>query len=113
MPISIWNDRDYDEHAIYTGSAAVVAGAAPDGVGAGVVQIYPGLCAAERWPACSTGTVLAQAVPASEATAMEVQPSRAIARQSAAYVVVQSVAQVCSVLSLASSSWGDDEWSSP
>ena len=26
MPISIWNDRPYDEHAIYTGSATVVDG---------------------------------------------------------------------------------------
>jgi hypothetical protein len=35
MPVSIWNDRSYDEHAIYTGSATVVDGK--------VVQIYPGL----------------------------------------------------------------------
>ena len=26
MPISIWNDRSYDEHAIFTGSATVVEG---------------------------------------------------------------------------------------
>ena len=26
MPISIWNDHPYDEHAIYTGSATVVDG---------------------------------------------------------------------------------------
>ena len=35
-PLSIWNDRPYDEHAIYTGSATVVDGK--------VFQVYPGLC---------------------------------------------------------------------
>ena len=37
MPVSLWNDRPYDDYAIFTGSATVVDGH--------VVQIYPGLCA--------------------------------------------------------------------
>lgn len=36
MPVSLWNDRPYDQYAIFTGSATLVAGS--------VVQIYPGLC---------------------------------------------------------------------
>lgn len=75
VPVALWNgvdyatnsSVDYDGKAIYTGSAAVVKGAAPDGVGKGVVQIYPGLCVASQWPSCKTGTVLAQAVPAAYA----------------------------------------------
>jgi len=56
MPISIWNDRPYDEHAIYTGSATVVDGK--------VVQVYPGLCYAKFSDDCPGGTNLAIAVPA-------------------------------------------------
>jgi sucrose-6-phosphate hydrolase SacC (GH32 family) len=58
-----WTETKYDKVAIYTGSAVVVPGAGPGGV-PGVVNIYPGLCTKEDWPACSTGTLLAQAVPA-------------------------------------------------
>ena len=53
----------YDNQAIFTGSAAVVPGAGPNGA-SGVVQIYPGLCDKADWPACTTGTLLAQAIPA-------------------------------------------------
>ena len=56
MPISIWNDHPYDEHAIYTGSATVVDGK--------VVQVYPGLCYAKFSEYCPGGTNLAIAVPA-------------------------------------------------
>ncbi len=74
LPVAIWNGLDssvwpprvtpYDEVAIYTGSALVLDGAGPGGKGPGVVNIYPGLCRGDTWPACTTGTVLAQAVPA-------------------------------------------------
>mmetsp|Transcript_10679 Transcript_10679/g.32897 ORF Transcript_10679/g.32897 Transcript_10679/m.32897 type:complete len:459 (+) Transcript_10679:880-2256(+) len=74
MPVAIWNGLDvsvsppkvtaYDNMAIYTGSAVVVEGGGPGGKGLGIVQIYPGLCRRSDWPACSTGTLLAQAVPA-------------------------------------------------
>ena len=33
-----------------------------------MVNIYPGLCNKKDWPACGTGTLLAQAVPANYAT---------------------------------------------
>ena len=56
MPVSIWNDHAYDEHAIYTGSATVVDGK--------VVQVYPGLCYAQFSDNCPGGTNLAIAVPA-------------------------------------------------
>jgi len=56
MPISIWNDHPYDEHAIYTGSATVVDGQ--------VVQVYPGLCYSKFSTNCPGGTNLAIAVPA-------------------------------------------------
>ena len=36
MPVSLWNDRPYDNYAIFTGSATVVDGS--------VVQVFPGLC---------------------------------------------------------------------
>mmetsp|Transcript_4924 Transcript_4924/g.16476 ORF Transcript_4924/g.16476 Transcript_4924/m.16476 type:complete len:548 (+) Transcript_4924:27-1670(+) len=78
MPVAIWNGLDasawppratpYDNQAIYTGSAAVVEGAGPGGEGPGIVQIYPGLCNKADWPACETGTLLAQAVPADYAS---------------------------------------------
>ena len=74
LPAAIWNGFDfsgaaskvtpYDNQAIYTGSAFVVDGAGPGGKGMGVVDLFPGLCTKEYWPACSTGVVLAQAVPA-------------------------------------------------
>jgi sucrose-6-phosphate hydrolase SacC (GH32 family) len=74
LPVAIWNGYDasvtpprvtkYDNQAIFTGSAFVVDGAGPGGKGPGVVNIYPGLCDATDWPACKTGTLLAQAVAA-------------------------------------------------
>eukprot|EP00656_Telonema_subtile_P029809 TRINITY_DN32883_c0_g1_i1.p1 TRINITY_DN32883_c0_g1~~TRINITY_DN32883_c0_g1_i1.p1 ORF type:complete len:540 (-),score=103.10 TRINITY_DN32883_c0_g1_i1:172-1791(-) len=74
MPVAIWNGLDtsvwpptktpYDNEAIFTGSAVIVDGAGPDGKGPGVVNLYPGLCNKNDWPACGTGTLLAQAVPA-------------------------------------------------
>ena len=75
LPNAIWNGYDYgtntktlyDGNAIYTGSAVVVDGAAPDGVSKGIVQIYPGLCLGSQWPDCNTGTLIAQAVPAAYA----------------------------------------------
>lgn len=76
MPVAIWNGLDssvwppaitkYDNEAIFTGSAMVVDGAGPGGA-PGVVNIYPGLCNKNDWPACGTGTLLAQAVPANYA----------------------------------------------
>ena len=77
--VAIWNGADFasagappvsprptpwDSQAIYTGSASVVDGAGPGGVGPGVINLYPGLCTKAGWPGCDTGTVLAQAVPA-------------------------------------------------
>ena len=72
LPVAIWNGVDastgaatpYDNEAIFTGSAVVVDGAGPGGKGPGVVNIYPGLCNKNDWPGCTTGTLLAQAVPA-------------------------------------------------
>ena len=74
MPTAIWNGYDssftppkvtkYDNEAIFTDSAVVVDGAGPGGKGPGIVNIYPGLCNKNDWPACGTGTLLAQAVPA-------------------------------------------------
>ena len=77
LPVAIWNGLDlgyekgadgyvtkYDNEAIFTGSAVLVDGAAPDGKSPGLVQIYPGLCNKDDWPSCGTGTLLAQAVPA-------------------------------------------------
>ena len=76
LPVAIWNGLDnsaadgsvrvtkYDNEAIFTGSAVIVDGAGPGGVGKGVVNIYPGLCNKNDWPGCGTGTLLAQAVPA-------------------------------------------------
>ena len=71
LPVAIWNGLDssvwppkvtpYDNEAIFTGSGVLVDGAAPDGKGKGIVQIYPGLCNKDDWPSCSTGTLLAQA----------------------------------------------------
>ena len=72
LPVASWTGVDsttgvatpYDHEAIYTGSAVVVDGAGPGGTGPGVVNIYPGLCNKNDWPGCTTGTLLAQAVPA-------------------------------------------------
>jgi len=62
MPISIWNDHDYDSSAIYTGSATVVDGK--------VVQIYPGLCNPKE-KGCPGGTNLCIAVPADESDVLQ------------------------------------------
>jgi sucrose-6-phosphate hydrolase SacC (GH32 family) len=43
LPVAIWNDRQYDRYAIYSGSATIV-----DGV---PHIIYPGLCLHDEWPA--------------------------------------------------------------
>eukprot|EP00039_Didymoeca_costata_P017019 m.311871 g.311871 ORF g.311871 m.311871 type:complete len:134 (+) comp16482_c0_seq67:741-1142(+) len=37
---------------------------APDGKSPGIVNVYPGLCNKNDWPACETGTLLAIAVAA-------------------------------------------------
>ena len=70
LPTAIWNGYDasttpltvtkYDNEAIYTGSAQIFDGAGPGGKGPGIVNIYPGLCNKNDWPACDTGTLLAQ-----------------------------------------------------
>jgi len=74
MPVAIWNGLDssvwpprktpYDNEAIFTGSATLVPGAAPDGKSPGIVNVYPGLCNNKDWPQCTTGTLLAIAVAA-------------------------------------------------
>eukprot|EP01062_Namystynia_karyoxenos_P050279 TRINITY_DN3900_c0_g2_i1.p1 TRINITY_DN3900_c0_g2~~TRINITY_DN3900_c0_g2_i1.p1 ORF type:complete len:571 (+),score=184.07 TRINITY_DN3900_c0_g2_i1:79-1713(+) len=75
LPVAIWNGLDvpsgrqtaYDSLAIYTGSATLVPGMAPDGKSPGVVQIYPGICDGKdktQQPPCNTGTMLAVALPA-------------------------------------------------
>eukprot|EP00041_Stephanoeca_diplocostata_P021593 m.504556 g.504556 ORF g.504556 m.504556 type:complete len:649 (+) comp21862_c0_seq7:117-2063(+) len=74
LPVAIWNGLDssvtppkvtkYDNEAIFTGSATVIPGAAPDGKSPGIVNVYPGLCNKNDWPACGTGTLLAIAVAA-------------------------------------------------
>ena len=57
MPVSLWNDRPYDEYAIFTGSATVVDGR--------VVQVYPGLCSNPGvGKSCPGATNLCLAVPA-------------------------------------------------
>lgn len=61
--VTPWKVTPYDNEAIFTGSATVVNGAGPNG-SAGVVNIYPGLCNKQDWPACETGTLLAMAIPA-------------------------------------------------
>lgn len=58
LPVSIWNDRLYDERAIFTGSATVVNGKP--------YLVYPGLCVKGRQPDCNSGTILALAVPAND-----------------------------------------------
>ena len=78
LPTAIWNGLDssvspprvtkYDNEAIFTGSAQIFDGAGPGGKGPGVVNIYTGLCNKKDWPACGTGTLLAQAVPANYAS---------------------------------------------
>ena len=56
LPVSLWNDRPYDNWAIFTGSATLVDGK--------VVQIYPGLCKPVRvGTTCPGATNLAIAVP--------------------------------------------------
>ena len=57
LPVSIWNDKPYDEVAIFTGSATVVDGKP--------FIVYPGLCTkGGDFEGCITGTNYAQAVPA-------------------------------------------------
>lgn len=55
LPVAIWNDKPYDNEAIFTGSATVVDGQPK--------IIYPGLCNNHDWPNCTTGTLLAIAEP--------------------------------------------------
>ncbi len=56
LPIALWNDQQYDSQAVFTGSATVVNGQ--------LYQVYPGICSADVWPNCTTGTNLNIAVPA-------------------------------------------------
>ena len=55
LPIAVWNDAPYDNVAIYTGSATIVNGIP--------TMVYPGLCTKRDWANCSTGTLLAVAIP--------------------------------------------------
>ena len=56
---------NYDRASIYTGSATLVPGLAPDGVSPGVLMVYPGLCHHADVPGgCSHGLLLSAAVPA-------------------------------------------------
>lgn len=59
-----WKVTPYDNEAIYTGSATLIPGAAPDGKSPGIVNVYPGLCNNKDWPQCTTGTLIAIAVAA-------------------------------------------------
>ena len=60
LPVSLWNDRPYDNYAIFTGSSTVVNGT--------TIQIYPGLCRSPKpGTACPGATNLAIAVPANPA----------------------------------------------
>jgi sucrose-6-phosphate hydrolase SacC (GH32 family) len=79
LPVAIWNGVEvrsngstvptpFDTQSIYSGSATVLPSLAPDNVSGGVMQIYPGLCRKSDWPACTTGTLLAAAVPADYAS---------------------------------------------
>jgi len=64
MPVSLWNDRPYDDFAIFTGSATLVNGS--------VVQVYPGLCNSPKaGTGCPGGTNLAIAVPADPADPLQ------------------------------------------
>jgi len=56
LPVSVWNDQDYDNVAIYTGSATIINNIP--------TLIYPGLCNSKTWTNCQTGTLFAIAVPA-------------------------------------------------
>ena len=83
LPVSIWNDKPYDNEAIFTGSASVIDGkpfivcksqpAAPPADSADCGRADPGLCNKNDYPpstaggkrdGCITGTNYAQAVPA-------------------------------------------------
>ena len=55
LPVAVWNDKPYDNEAIFTGSATIVNGVP--------TMVYPGLCNKNDWPNCGTGTLLAIAVP--------------------------------------------------
>merc|ERR1719221_1677861 len=57
LPVSVWNDKQYDEVAIFTGSATIVDGKP--------FLVYPGLCKqGGDFKGCITGSNYAQAVPA-------------------------------------------------
>ncbi|EOD06076.1 hypothetical protein EMIHUDRAFT_219373 [Emiliania huxleyi CCMP1516] len=75
MPVAIWNGLDasawppratpYDNQAHLDGlRRRRRTGRLLTGEGPGIVQIYPGLCNKADWPACETGTLLAQAAAA-------------------------------------------------
>ena len=59
LPVAVWNDRPYDNEAIFTGSATIVNGVP--------TMVYPGLCNKQDWPSCDTGTLLAIAIPSDHA----------------------------------------------
>ena len=79
LPVAVWNGlqvlgnstlapTSYDTQSIYTGSATLVPGLAPDGLSPGVLAIFPGLCRRQDFAACHHGTLLAAAVPADYAS---------------------------------------------
>lgn len=56
LPVSIWNDKPYDENAIYTGSTTVIGGKP--------YIVYPGRCTiGGDFGGCTTSTNYAMAVP--------------------------------------------------
>jgi sucrose-6-phosphate hydrolase SacC (GH32 family) len=74
LPVAVWNGLQvlenstlaptaYDTQSIYTGSATLVSGLAPDGLSPGVLAIFPGLCRRQDFAVCHHGTLLAAAVP--------------------------------------------------
>ena len=56
LPVALWNDKYWDRDAVYTGSATIVNGRP--------VLLYPGKCARDQAPGCSTGFNYAIALPA-------------------------------------------------
>ena len=87
--------------AIFTGSAVVIPGAAPDGKSPGIVHIYPGLCNKQDWPACETGTLLAQAVPADYENDELLEKWAKPSYVTAAKIPVAKFLQKCKVLNFA------------
>ena len=60
LPVSIWNDKPYDENAIWTGSTTIVAGKP--------FIVYPGRCTiGGDFAGCTTTTNYAMAVPSDPA----------------------------------------------